>query len=42
VVGKARARQVAVRLIDDAKAALENEDDNMLRQIAEYIGQRQS
>lgn len=42
VVGMARAREEAGRLIDEAIAALENEDDNLLKQIAQYIGQRRN
>lgn len=42
VVGMDRAREDAGRLIDEAVAVLENEDDNLLKQIAQYIGQRRN
>jgi geranylgeranyl diphosphate synthase type II len=42
VVGMARAREDAGRLIEEAVAVFENEDDNLLKQIAQYIGQRRN
>ena len=42
IVGMARAREDAGRLIEQAIAALDEEGDNVLKQIAQYIGQRRN
>ena len=42
IVGMDRAREDAGRLIEEAMAVFQNEEENILKQIARYIGQRRN